>query len=244
MLDSSYFFFIPRYKIMSSSLIDTYSLSSTETSSLLLSRVRTIVKFHIWPLLVLFGLTGNCLSILVLTRRRLIRTSTNNYLTILAVFDSCYLIFSLLLNFASHPKCSQYSFTQTFSYILRPLTDFSSNTATWLIVCFTLERTLAVARPIYAKRTCSVRRSRHLICALLLMCFLITLPTYFETKLTRDVNENENNTISFNVTQGIDSKKQKEFLLTLHRLYLIFICIVIIWIPLTLLCICNSILIW
>jgi hypothetical protein len=77
-----------------------------------------------------------------------------------------------------------------------------------------------------------------------LMCFVITLPTYFETKLTRDVNGSENNTITFNVTQGIDSKKQKEFLLTLHRLYLIFICIVIIWIPLTLLCICNSILIW
>jgi hypothetical protein len=218
--------------------------SSIDGNFLLLSRVRLIVKFYIWPLLVLFGLIGNCLSILVLTRRRLIRTSTNNYLTILAVFDSCYLVFTLILNFGSHAHFSKNSFIQTLLFFLRPLADFSSNTATWLIVCFTLERTLAVARPIYAKRTCSVRRSRHLICALLLMCFVITLPTYFETKLTRDVNDSENNTITFNVTQGIDSKKQKEFLLTLHRLYLIFICIIIIWIPLTLLCICNSILIW
>jgi hypothetical protein len=226
---------------MSSSLVDTYSLSSIETNSLLLSNVRTIVKFYIWPLLVLFGLTGNCLSILVLTRRRLIRTSTNNYLTILAAFDSCYLIFTLLLNIGSHPRFIQYPFTETFVYLIRPLADFSSNTATWLIVCFTLERTLAVAKPIYAKRTCSVRRSRHLICTLLIICFLITLPRFFEKSLLRD---NDNAEKNFNRTGMNSYSKQQEFLLNLHPLYLVFICIVIVWIPLLLLCICNSILIW
>ena len=99
---------------MSSSLIDTHTVSSVERNSLLLSHVRTIVKFYIWPLLVLFGLTGNCLSILVLTRRRLIRTSTNNYLTILAAFDSCYLISTLILNFGSHS-----TFSQTCFFLLR-----------------------------------------------------------------------------------------------------------------------------
>ncbi|CAF1069380.1 unnamed protein product [Adineta steineri] len=222
---------------MSSALIHTYLLSSVETNSLLLSHVRTIIKFYIWPLLVLFGLTGNCLSILVLTRRRLIRTSTNNYLTILALFDSCYLIFTLLLNFASHPKFSQYSFTQTLLYLLRPLADFSSNTATWLIVCFTLERTLAVAKPIYAKRTCSVRRSRRVICTLLIMCFLVTLPTFFERNLVREDHNND-------ITETNNLLKHKDFFLHLHRVYLVFICIVIIWIPLLVLCVCNSILIW
>jgi hypothetical protein len=226
---------------MSSSLVDTQSLSSIETNSLLLSRVRLIIKFYIWPLLTVFGLTGNCLSILVLTRRRLIRTSTNNYLTILAAFDSCYLIFTVLLNFASHSKFSQYEFTQTFLYMVRPLADFSSNTATWLIVCFTLERTLAVAQPIYAKRTCSVRRSRHLICSLLIICFLITLPTFFEKTLVRD---NHNNEMNLNITGSKNRTKQQEFFLNLHRSYLVFICVVIIWIPLILLCVCNSILIW
>jgi hypothetical protein len=221
--------------------------SSFERNFLLLSRVRLVVKFYIWPLLVLFGLTGNCLSILVLTRRRLIRTSTNNYLTILAAFDSCYLIFTLILNFGSHSTFSQSSFAQTFLFFLRPLADFSSNTATWLIVCFTLERTLAVARPIYAKRTCSVRRSRHLICTLLIICFLITLPTYFEKNLTRDDgNSDKHMNVSLSMTQRNNSriKQNNAFYLKLHRLYLVFICVVIIWIPLTLLCICNSILIW
>ena len=227
---------------MSSSLIDTNSLSSVEANSLILSHVRTIVKFYIWPLLVLFGLTGNCLSILVLTRRRLIRTSTNNYLTILAAFDSCYLIFTLLLNFGSHPKFSRYKFTQTFLFISRPLADFCSNTATWLIVCFTLERTLAVVKPIYAKRTCSVRRSRHVICTLLIICSLITVPTFFEKSLARE--NYDNNQVNYNLTRLNYMSKRREFLLNLHRLYLVFICVIIIWIPLTLLCVCNSILIW
>ncbi|CAF3346816.1 unnamed protein product [Rotaria sp. Silwood1] len=221
-------------------MFNNYVIDNTtliERNFLLLTHVRLIVKFYIWPLFVVFGLTGNCLSILVLTRRRLIRTSTNNYLTILAAFDSCYLIFTLILNFGSHPTFSQRAFTHTLLFLLRPLADFSSNTATWLIVCFTLERTLAVAKPIYAKRTCSVRRSRHVICTLLIICFLITLPTYFENNFIHNVNVIENE----NVTVDI---KQKEVFITLHRLYLVFICVVIIWIPLILLCICNSILIW
>lgn len=215
-----------------------------EANILLLARVRLIVKFYIWPLLVVFGLTGNSLAILVLTRRRLIRTSTNNYLTVLALADSCYLIFTLILNFGSHVTFSQYSFIQTILFVLRPLADFSSNTATWLIVCFTLERTLAVTRPIYAKRTCSVRRSRHLICILLMICFLISLPTYFEKAFIHDTNDLENDSDIFNTTSRKSSIRRKEFFLIFHRLYLVFICVVIIWIPLTLLCICNSILIW
>ncbi|CAF1190157.1 unnamed protein product [Adineta ricciae] len=226
---------------MSSSFIDTYELSTVEINSVLLSRVRTIVKFYIWPLLVVFGLTGNCFSILVLTRRRLIRTSTNNYLTVLAVFDSCYLIFTLLLNIASHSKFTQYTITQTFTHALRPLADFSSNTATWLIVCFTLERTLAVAKPIYAKRTCSVRRSRRVIISLLIICFLVTLPTFFEHNL---VHESSPNDIHYNLTDSAYASKKKQIFLHLHRSYLVFICVVIIWIPLTVLCVCNSILIW
>ena len=218
-------------------------MASADSHFLLLTRVRLIVKFYIWPLLVIFGLTGNCLSILVLTRRRLIRTSTNNYLTILAAFDSCYLILTLILNFGSHPTFAESSVTQTILFFLRPLADFSSNTATWLIVCFTLERTLAVTRPIYAKRTCSVRRSRHVICTVLILCFLITIPTFLEKYFMSYMMEDDrtNSTIA---TAGKTPIGQTNSFVIFHRVYLVFICVIIIWIPLTLLCVCNSILIW
>lgn len=232
-------FFFFWFSTMSSSLIDAHSLSSIENNSLLLSHVRTIIKFYIWPLLVVFGLTGNCLSILVLTRRRLIRTSTNNYLTILAAFDSCYLIFTLILNFCSHPRFVSHPLSHTLTYFLRPFADFSSNTAAWLIVCFTIERTLAVVKPIYAKRTCSVRRSRHVICTLLISCFLVTLPTFFERNLVDKTYHTENKS-NLSSTQT----EQEHLLIKLHRIYLVLICVVIIWVPLLVICICNSILIW
>ena len=216
-----------------------------DSNFVVLERVRLIVKFYIWPLLVIFGLTGNILSILVLTRRRLIRTSTNNYLTILAAFDSCYLIITLLLNFGSHSTFGKYSLTQTILFILRPLADFSSNTATWLIVCFTLERTLAVAKPIYAKRTCSVRRSRHLICTVLIVCFVITTPTYFENHfLSQSMMSDGDASVNATLNEQNEAVKRHNAFIRFHRLYLVFICIFIIWIPLTLLCVCNSILIW
>lgn len=205
--------------------------NSTGRNEDLLNQVRLIVKFYIWPLLVAFGLTGNFLSILVLTRRRLIRTSTNNYLTILAAFDSGYLIFTLILNFGSHENLQKYQLLQSVLFYLKPLADFSSNAATWLIVCFTLERTLAVTRPIYARRTCSVRRSRHLICTLVVFCFLITIPTYLEKKFLTDWSQEQMN-------------QRKNIFYNFHRLYLVFICVVIIWIPLTIICVCNFILIW
>jgi hypothetical protein len=216
--------------------------TSVANNLLLLKHIRVIIKFYIWPLLVTFGLTGNILSIFVLTRRRLIRTSTNNYLTILAAFDSCYLILTLILNIGSHPAFAQHVLTRMLLAYIRPLADFSSNTAAWLIVCFTLERTLAVTRPIYAKRTCSVRRSRHVILTLLVICFILTIPTYFDQ---RHANFSVNSpSTEFNQTTTINLTQQSMGLSMFHRWYLVFICIIIVWIPLLLLCICNSILIW
>ncbi|CAF0725116.1 unnamed protein product [Adineta steineri] len=54
----------------------------------------------------------------------------------------------------------------------------------WPLVVLTQRRLIraTVARPIYAKHTCSVRRSRHLIC---------TLPAYSERKFICNVNNIE-----------------------------------------------------
>ncbi|CAF0741722.1 unnamed protein product [Adineta steineri] len=55
----------------------------------------------------------------------------------------------------------------------------------WSLVVLTQRRLIraTVARPIYAKHTCSVRRSCHLIC---------TLTTYSERKFTYNMNNIEN----------------------------------------------------
>ncbi|CAF0923144.1 unnamed protein product [Didymodactylos carnosus] len=227
-------------------LIHSNDTSAEINSLLLLKRVRTIIKFYIWPLVALFGITGNCLSIIVLTRQRLIRTTTNNYLTALALFDSGYLIFTTILNLGSHPYFENVDLMSILLYLIKPLADCSSNTAVWLIVCFTLERTLAVAKPMYARTLCTIRRTRMAITIVLFSSFLVTLPTFFETKLVRDTPDHlrmNNSTIKKQPHLRIQYKELFNNSL-IHRIYVVFICVLIVWLPLLLLCLCNSILIW
>lgn len=54
------------------------------------------------PLVVVVGLVGNTATIVVLTRRRM-RSSTNVYLTALAVSDLLYLIAVFLLSLQHYP---------------------------------------------------------------------------------------------------------------------------------------------
>lgn len=54
------------------------------------------------PLVVVVGLVGNAATIVVLTRRRM-RSSTNVYLTALAVSDLLYLIAVFLLSLQHYP---------------------------------------------------------------------------------------------------------------------------------------------
>lgn len=72
------------------------------------------------PLVVLIGVLGNAVTIVVLTRRRM-TSSTNTYLTALAVTDLVYLVCMYVLSFENHPdvKNSNYLwYWQHWKYFL------------------------------------------------------------------------------------------------------------------------------
>lgn len=79
------------------------------------------------PLVMCLGVVGNSVSMVVLTRRRM-RTSTNNYLTALAISDLLYLVFVFSLSLQHHPDIKHprhWFYWQYFRYGLW-LTDASS----------------------------------------------------------------------------------------------------------------------
>lgn len=103
-----------------------YSLSSTHSSIWLLSASNDsqvildteyepyrlfMVGSRYWvqkvlvPLLVLIGIIGNSVTILVLSRPRM-RSSTNTYLTALAISDLLYLLSVFSLSLQHHPQMS------------------------------------------------------------------------------------------------------------------------------------------
>lgn len=111
---------------------------------------RFIVQKLCVPLVVLIGVVGNSLSLVVLTRKCM-RSSTNSYLTALALFDLLYLVFSFTLSL-NHYRCfsSSYSYVHWFP-VARVFTDMFANVSVILTVTFTVERYIGVCHPMKGK---------------------------------------------------------------------------------------------
>jgi len=66
-----------------------------------LSSMRFVVQIILVPLVMLIGVCGNSITIIVLTRRNM-RSSTNYYLTALALSDLLYLVLFFVLSLRHH----------------------------------------------------------------------------------------------------------------------------------------------
>lgn len=148
------------------------------------------------PLIMVIGVIGNTITIVIMTRRRM-RSSTNNYLAALAIFDMLYLIFIFVLSFAQYPDVSDpkyYYYWKLWPFSLM-ITDACSNSSVWLTVTFTIERFIVVSNPIRGKMICTESRSRIVVLCVVLICFTYTLPTPFEWLVVEALNTETNKTI-------------------------------------------------
>lgn len=149
-----------------------------------LATTRFVVSIVIIPLVVAFGLLGNGINIAVLTRRWM-KSSTNYYLTALAVYDVLYLVLAFVMSTTHYVPSSG----STSSYLLyrqllvRPLVDTCSNTGVWITLTFTVERYIGVCHPMRGKVWCTTRRARYVIAGVCLLAALVTLPEFFVVEL-------------------------------------------------------------
>lgn len=94
------------------------------------------------PVVVLVGILGNLVTVVVLTRPRM-SSSTNTYLTALAVSDLVYLVFLYALSLENHPDnktAEYYWYWQTWRFLLW-IVDSASKSVGLLFV-FVLNRFL------------------------------------------------------------------------------------------------------
>lgn len=112
---------------------------------------RLVVQRILVPLVVACGVTGNVLTMVVMTRTHM-RSSTNNYLTALALFDSLYLLAAAVMSLKHYPSVSdRAAYIRLAVPWVKPLADTFSNTTVWLTVTFTAERLIAVSCPLRAQ---------------------------------------------------------------------------------------------
>ncbi|XP_064652070.1 FMRFamide receptor-like [Lineus longissimus] len=154
-----------------------------------LTMVRSITSRIVAPTIAFVGIMGNIINIVVLTRRWM-RSSTNCYLTVLAIYDTLYLLIATSLFFFRVYPDIRYTMEYTYYFwIARPLSNVCSNTGTWLTVTFTVERYIGVCHPMKGRVLCTVERARYIIAAVCALAFLSTLPDFFDTDVVRpDVN--------------------------------------------------------
>ena len=119
-------------------------------------------------ILVVAGLIANALTLAVLSRPSM-HSSTNSYLSALAVCDSVVLTCSaLLIGLPALPLhlISYYVHGGPFAYILAyvyPLALVAQTATVWLTVSFSVERYIGVQYPLRAASICTVERARSAI---------------------------------------------------------------------------------
>jgi hypothetical protein len=134
----------------------------------------------IYPLLCLFGLTGNVISIAVLSQRKML-TSTNVFLTALCVADSMKLLndllyFTLQVLFRLNPPAANELFGAMY-----PVSHYIFNQSvcvtSWLTVSVAVERYIQVCHATRAKSICTIGRARITSICVFLTMSLLAIPS-------------------------------------------------------------------
>ncbi len=136
---------------------------------------------------VVVGLIGNTLSVLVFTSKGMRTISSNFYLLMLAISDSFYLVSVFLAKLLTTLRCLH--FTDTYADILNQsnalckilhyLSDLFSDYSSMLILCFTIERVIAVYLPLKFKEICTLQRAQLSSLSLLFAIGVLIAPYHF-----------------------------------------------------------------
>ena len=146
-------------------------------------------RIHVFLCLVFIvvGLIGNTLNIIVFSSREMRLVSSNFYLLMLAVSDSMYLIcvmcsrimISLRCLYAPESSIDIFNTNTFMCKLLQFFLDLQSDYSTCLIMAFTIERYIAVYRPLQFKEICTVRKARIICAVLFVTTVLCVAPHHF-----------------------------------------------------------------
>ena len=155
---------------------------------------RIVVQLILCPIVVSFGVVGNIMNIIVLTRPWM-RSSTNYYLTALAFYDVMFLLLGLFQSFNHYSSVKNSSWYIYYnSPVGRPLADICSNSTVWLTLTFTVERYIGVCLPMKGKLWCTPERARYIIAVICLIVLIITFPEFFQFRVTGEFDPVSNTT--------------------------------------------------
>lgn len=134
------------------------------------------------PIICLVGIVGIILTVIVLSRKHM-STSTNCYLTSLAITDLCFLLF-LGIKFVeiSLSREGHYIYVVISNYI-HIFLDMFLLASVWLTVMLAIERYIAICHPLRAMSICTVQRARFIILGIFVFSLACRLPNFFRYRV-------------------------------------------------------------
>ena len=155
------------------------------------------------PLVCAFGLVGNVLNLMVLTREKIqcsltkMEKSAHIGLIALAVSDFMFCLLALLFTLLPNRRSyyTQPSGVMYYHWLGGSFITLFIVTSTWLIVVMAGERYLAVCHPFKARKFISLRKTKITVLAVFLVCIVSTVPLFLEREIRETKCVNNHTTI-------------------------------------------------
>ncbi|KAH3833762.1 FMRFamide receptor-like [Dreissena polymorpha] len=171
-----------------SNITNTTMNNSNNSNDLSLSNIKFFIDGVLSIIVIIFGLIGNTLTVIVL-RNKVMHSSTNTFLTGLAIWDMVVLLGSLLL--ITLPELSQSFNNNVHPYVVvfvYPVCLIAQTSTIWITVSFTVERYIAVGYPLKAASMCTVTHARIAVIVVSVAALLYNFVRWFEYQV--DSTEN------------------------------------------------------
>ncbi len=162
-----------------------------------MQNTRFVIQKVLTPIVVIFGVVGNTINIAVLTQKIMRTSSTNTYLSALAIYDVLYLIFGLTMSFKHYKSIKAMDlYTRYRLPFGKPLVDTFSNSGIWLTLTFTVERYIGVCHPMKGKVLCTPERAQYITIGVCVCAAVITFPEFFEFTVEEKTGPNNSTILS------------------------------------------------
>ncbi|XP_062615549.1 neurotensin receptor type 1-like [Saccostrea cucullata] len=142
------------------------------------------------PAVSAFGLVGNILNLLVLTKEKvnhcLTKMEKSAHIGLIALAVSDFMFCLLALLFTILPPQETYrerNGVLYYRWLGNGFITFFIINSTWLIVVMAGERYLAVCHPFKARKLISVKKTKIAICLVYMICILSIIPLFFESEI-------------------------------------------------------------
>ncbi|XP_050393115.1 pyrokinin-1 receptor [Patella vulgata] len=136
----------------------------------------------VYSLVFLSGFVGNVCTCVVIAKNHYMQTTTNYYLFSLAVSDLMLIIFGLPPELYTIWEAYPWRFGEIFCIFRHTVMEMTSYASVLTITAFTVERYVAICRPLLSHKMASLSRAVKIIIAVWVVAILAALPYAFHTR--------------------------------------------------------------